>query len=156
MTYEVGMRSQRLEACGTTLRNDDVELTATKLEKTLQVDSKGILPNQKTDNPPFEACYWTIEIEPLTWVVDESNISLTVSSTSSTFMAVAAGSSRSNSTWVQASEDDTFTVSVTEKVILIMSRTSSDGASFNATYQVIGEEYPAWEKPFLGEEPWVF
>ena len=91
----------------------------------------------------------------MTWVVDESNISLTLSSDSSTFLAVASGTSRSNSTWVEAS-DDTYTVSVTEKVIIVMSRTSTTGASFNATYQVIGEEYPVWEKIFLGEEPWVF
>ena len=47
-------------------------------------------------------------------------------------------------------------LNVTDDIIIVLERTSLDSSIFTLEYQISGEQFPFWEKPFLGEEEWLW
>lgn len=148
-TYWPGMTP---EVCGST-SHDLVASSA------LQSQVSDNLVLQGRSGSSFEACYWKITPEANTFTTS-AYIDIYLDAISNANFYVYKGTDRRNASAViegnvTAVVGAPYRVNVGDGAIVVLQATSASGSG-SFSYQVIGAEYPWFEKPFIGQDVWLW
>ena len=111
------------------------------------------IENQTAD----ESCYWILEPERDIWIPEYSNMTVWLEESIGGVLYIFRGNERSNATQSLIEKGMPFVIGaplilpIDDDLIILFERESKDvEASFRISAQITGQEYPWWEKPFIG------
>lgn len=138
-TYEVDVQDGRATLC-----SPDYFITPTAEVQSLSLERDELVTDGNTTVALNTACYWVIQPEKYTWKPEYSTLHLTVTNLTSANLFVYTGTDRRNATTLVENGENLslgapLSLNVTDDIIIVLERTSTESSSFTMEYKIIGE-----------------